>query len=285
MAEATFAEGRLDGGATWRIHYEVHGSGPDMVLLHGGGPGATGASNYARNIGELSRHFRCWVIDFPGWGRSSKNLHAFDGAGPFQRGGHAVRAFMEAVGLDRAHLVGNSFGGSAALCVAMEAPERVGRLVLMGPGGGVVAGSQGPTEGIRQLLGYYLGEGPTLQKLQAFIGNLVHDPSLLTPELIRQRFEASNDPEIRANPPLLPPPGGPGPETFISLDERLASLPHRTLFVWGLQDKVNPVAGLEAFKAIPNADFLLLSRCGHWAQWEHPRRFNEVVTRFLLDDD
>ena len=57
---------------------------------------------------------------------------------------------------------------------------------------------------------YYLGDGPSLDKLQAFIKNLVHDQSLLTPELIRQRFEASDDPEIRANPPLVPPPAGPG---------------------------------------------------------------------------
>jgi len=281
MAEAKFAEGRLEGGASWRIHYEVHGDGPDVVMLHGGGPGATGASNYGKNVQALARHFRCWVIDFPGWGRSSKNLNAFGGLGPFHNGGRAVLAFMDAMRLDRAHLVGNSFGGSSALCLAMDAPQRVGKLVLMGPGGGVVAGATGPTQGIRQLLGYYLGDGPSLEKLQAFIGHLVYDPSLLTAELIRQRFEASNDPEICANPPLVPVPDGPGKETFISLDPRLASLPHHTLFIWGLQDKVNPVAGLEPFKVMPNADYLLLSRCGHWAQWEHPDRFNDVVSSFL----
>jgi 4,5:9,10-diseco-3-hydroxy-5,9,17-trioxoandrosta-1(10),2-diene-4-oate hydrolase len=285
MSESRLASGTTATGAAWRIHYQVHGSGRDVILLHGGGPGATGASNYAKNVEALARHFRCWVIDFPGWGASSKNLDAFGAQGPFQNGGRAVSAFMDAVGLDRVHLVGNSFGGSSALCLAMDHPERVNKLVLMGPGGGVVAGATGPTEGIKQLLTYYLGEGPTLAKLQAFIGNLVHDASLITPELLRQRFEASNDPEVSANPPLVPPPGGPGRETFISLDPRLASLPHRTLFVWGLQDKVNPVAGLEPFKAIPNADYLLLSRCGHWAQWEHPQRFNDVVTSFLLHDD
>lgn len=285
MTQLKFAEGQTEGGAPWQVAYTVSGSGDDVILLHGGGPGATGLSNYSKNIEALSQHFRCWVIDFPGWGQSSKNLDAFGGLGPFHNGGRAVLAFMQAVGLARAHLVGNSFGGSAALCLAMDAPERVNKLVLMGPGGGVVPGASGPTEGIRQLLSYYQGEGPSLEKLQAFIGKLVHDTSLLTPDLIQQRFEASNDPAIRANPPLSPPPGGPGAETFISLDSRLAVLPHRTLFVWGLQDQVNPVAGLEPFKAIPNADYLLLSRCGHWAQWEHPQRFNDVVTTFLLHDN
>lgn len=281
MAAATSVEGRLSDGTSWRIHYQVQGSGPDIVLLHGGGPGATGASNYAKNVEALSRQHRCWVIDFPGWGQSSKNLSAFGAEGPFQNGARAVLAFMDAVGIASAHLVGNSFGGSAALCLAMEHATRADKLVLMGPGGGVVAGATGPTEGIKQLLTYYLGDGPSLDKLQAFIGNLVHDARLLTPELIRQRFEASNDPEIRANPPLVLQPGGPGKETFISLDPRLATLPHRALFVWGLQDKVNPVGGMEPFRAMPNADFVLLTHCGHWAQWEHPERFNDLVLSFL----
>ena len=71
-------------------------------MLHGGGPGATGASNYGKNVEALSRHHRCWVIDFPGWGRSSKNLNAFGGEGPFQNGARAVLAFMDAMGLQRA---------------------------------------------------------------------------------------------------------------------------------------------------------------------------------------
>ncbi|MGF6601224.1 4,5:9,10-diseco-3-hydroxy-5,9,17-trioxoandrosta-1(10),2-diene-4-oate hydrolase [Paraburkholderia sp. GAS448] len=281
MAETQFAGGRTETGAAWRIHYQVRGSGPDVILLHGGGPGATGASNYSRNIETLARHFRCWVIDFPGWGQSSKNLQEFGGPGPFHNGGRAVLAFMDAVGIECAHLIGNSFGGSSALCAAMDQPERFDRLVLMGPGGGVVSGATGPTDGIEQLLTYYLGEGPSVDKLRQFLGNLVYDTSVLTPELVQARFDASNDPEIRANPPLTRPPGGPGKETFISLDPRLATLEHRTLFIWGLQDKVNPVAGMEPFTKMPDADFVLLAKCGHWAQWEHAERFNALVTQFL----
>lgn len=281
MAESLFVRGHTQSGAEWNIHYQVTGTGPDMVMLHGGGPGATGASNYSKNVEALSRDYRCWVIDFPGWGQSSKNLNAFGAEGPFQNGGRAVLAFMDALGIGQAHLVGNSFGGSSALCLAMDHPERVSKLVLMGPGGGVVAGAKGPTDGIKQLLTYYLGEGPSVEKLQAFIKNLVFDQSLITPALLQQRFDASNDPAIRANPPLVPPPGGPGKETFISLDPRLASLQLRTLFVWGLQDMVNPVGGLEPFKAMPKADHLLLANCGHWAQWEHADRFNDAVLSFL----
>lgn len=275
------AQGTTADGKPWSIHYDVSGEGEDLILLHGGGPGASGQSNYGRNIGALQQAFRVWVIDLPGWGRSSKNLEAFGDIGPFQNGGRAVLAFMDAVGLRRAHLVGNSLGGSAALCLAMEHPDRVGRLVLMGPGGGVVPGSTGPTEGIQQLVGYYQGEGPTLAKLTAFIDHLVYDPSTVTPELIRQRFEASLDPEICANPPIKPRPGGPGRETFICRDPRMATLPHRAMFIWGLQDRVNPPQAIESFKVVPNADFVLLNHCGHWAQWEHADRFNDLVLSFL----
>lgn len=282
MAESQFAQGQTPNGTAWTIHYQVMGSGPNMVMLHGGGPGATGASNYSKNIEALSKHYSCWVIDFPGWGQSSKNLNAFGAEGPFQNGARAVLAFMDAMGIAKAHLVGNSFGGSAALCLAMEHPERVDKLVLMGPGGGVVAGAKGPTEGIKQLLTYYLGDGPSLEKLQTFVQNLVYDQKLITPTLLQQRFNASNDLEIRANPPLVMAPGTvPGKETFISLDPRLANLPHRTLLVWGIQDQVNLLAGMEPFKVIPNADYLLLTHCGHWAQWEHPDRFNDAVLSFL----
>lgn len=274
-------EGTTPGGSTWKIHYEVSGAGEDLILLHGGGPGATGQSNYGKNIQALAQAYRVWVIDFPGWGQSSKNLNAFGDVGPFQNGARSVVAFMDAVGIQSAHLVGNSFGGSAALCLAMEHPQRVNRMVLMGPGGGTVPGATGPTDGIRQLQGYYQGEGPTLEKLTTFIGNLVYDSQLITPELILQRFEASADPEICANPPIAPRPGGPGKETFICRDPRLSSLDHRTMFIWGLQDKVNPAAAIDSFKAMPNADYVLLNHCGHWAQWEHPARFNDLVLSFL----
>jgi pimeloyl-ACP methyl ester carboxylesterase len=276
MTESRFAE-----AAHWRIHYTVQGSGPALILLHGGGPGATGLSNYSRNIEVLSQHFTTYVIDVPGWGQSSKNLQEFGAPSPFLNGARAVKAFMDAVGIDKAHLVGNSFGGSVAYYLAMEFPERVDRLVAMGPGGAWIEGV-GPTEGIIQLLTYYAGEGPTREKLKAFIGNLVYDTSVITDELIETRFAASNDPEIAANPPLKLSAGGPPPkEWFLSNDPRLKSLPHRSLLIWGQQDKVNLPAGVTSFSVVPDQDVVLLAQCGHWAQWEQADKFNELVTWFL----
>jgi 4,5:9,10-diseco-3-hydroxy-5,9,17-trioxoandrosta-1(10),2-diene-4-oate hydrolase len=276
MSESKFAT-----GPNWSIHYTCHGTGPDLILLHGGGPGATGMSNYSRNIDALSKHFRCWVIDFPGWGKSSKNLESFGAPGPFVNGARAVKAFMDSQAIAKAHVVGNSFGGSSAYYLALEFPDRVDRLITMGPGGAWVEG-KGLTPGILQLLTYYLGEGPTREKLSAFLQNLVHDTSVLTPELIDQRFEASNNPEITANPPLKPPAGGPPPKQFyLSEDPRLKTMTHRSLLIWGQQDKVNIPEGVASFSVVPNQDVVLFGNCGHWAQWEHADKFNELVLWFL----
>lgn len=282
MRLENFANGTHEGAA-WSMHYTVKGQGPTLILLHGGGPGATGASNYSRNIDVLSAHFTTYVIDMLGWGQSSKNLQIFGSPSPFMNGAHALRAFMDAVGISKAHLIGNSFGGAVAYCMALEYPDRVERLVTMGPGGAYIEG-QGPTPGIIQLVTYYMGEGPTREKLSAFLQNLVYDVSVLTPELIDARFAASNDPQITANPPLTLPPGGSLPrQAYLSEDPRLKTLTHQCLLIWGQQDKVNLPAGAQSFSVIPNQDMVLLSQCGHWAQWEQSRKFNALVLEFLRD--
>ena len=148
-----------------RIFYAEAGTGPAVVLLHGGGPGASGVSNYSRNIDALAAHFRVIVPDMPGYGRSAKKLDQSD---PFGGLAAAIRGLVDVLAIDTAHLIGNSYGGAAALRLALDAPQRVGRLILMGPGGiGTTRGR--PTAGLNSLFGYYGGDGPSRAKLEAFI--------------------------------------------------------------------------------------------------------------------
>ena len=145
------------------------------MLLHGGGPGATGASNYARNIDAFaSAGYRVLVPDMPGYGRSSKEL---DHSDPFGDLAMFVRGLLDALEVDKAHLVGNSYGGAAALRLALDRPDRVARLVLMGPGG-IGTTRALPTKGLTELMNYYAGEGPSREKLRSFIRDyLVFDSS------------------------------------------------------------------------------------------------------------
>lgn len=263
-----------------QIHLHEFGAGPPVLMLHGGGPGASGLSNYARNIDALAARFRVLVPDLPGYGGSSKGVNSED---PFGDLAAAMLALLDALDIDRAHVVGNSLGGASALRMALEQPGRVDRLVLMGPGG-IGISQAAPTDGLKRLLGYYAGEGPTLEKLRTFIcQDLVFDGSRITEDVLRERFEASIDPEVIANPPLRAPKDL---EAFkrldLLLDPRLRALAHRTLVLWGTADRVNPATGAMALQArLPACDVYLFSRTGHWVQWERADEFNAVVAAFL----
>ncbi|NHU46996.1 alpha/beta fold hydrolase [Rhodococcus opacus] len=256
------------------------GTGPPVVLLHGGGPGASGVSNYSRNIEPLAQHFRVLVPDMPGYGRSAKGV---DGSDPFGYLADHIRGMLDVLGIDRAHLVGNSYGGACALRLALDTPHRVDKLVLMGPGG--VGTTRGlPTAGLKSLLGYYGGDGPSLDKLRTFIHTyLVYDGDAVPDSLIQTRYESSIDPEVVANPPLQRPSS---PRTLwrmdFTRDPRLARLATPTLVMWGRDDKVNKPRGAAMLgRRMPNADVLLTANTGHWVQWERADFFNAVTTAFL----
>ncbi|MFD5093697.1 alpha/beta fold hydrolase [Amycolatopsis thailandensis] len=256
-----------------------------MVLLHGGGPGATGASNYVRNIDVLAAAgYRVLVPDMPGYGRSSKELDQSD---PFGDLAIFVRGLLDALDVERAHLVGNSYGGAAALRLALDRPDRVEKLVLMGPGG-IGSTRRPPTKGLSALLGYYGGDGPSRAKLDSFIrGQLVFDASSVPDELIDLRYRASVDPEVVANPPLRRPSGRGALRTLWRMDftrdrARVARCEVPTLVVWGTHDKVNrPAGGPWLARTMPDCDLHLFARTGHWAQYEQAHRFNRLLLDWL----
>ncbi|WP_442800080.1 alpha/beta fold hydrolase [Nocardia sp. NBC_01730] len=147
------------------IFFSATGSGPAVVLLHGGGPGASGLSNYSRNLDALAQHFRVIAPDLPGYGRSTKHIDQSDPFGDLAR---AVGGLLDELGVASAHLVGNSYGGAAALRLAMDRPEKVDRMILMGPGG-IGTTRALPTKGLRELLAYYGDSGPSRDKIARFI--------------------------------------------------------------------------------------------------------------------
>jgi 4,5:9,10-diseco-3-hydroxy-5,9,17-trioxoandrosta-1(10),2-diene-4-oate hydrolase len=249
-------------------------------MLHGGGAGANGLSNYGRNIEALSAHFRVIVADMPGYGASTKGLDQSDVFGDLAQ---TMIGLLDAMGIAQTHVIGNSLGGACALRMALDAPDRVGRIVLMGPGGiGTTRGL--PTEGLKKLIGYYKGDGPSLEKLQDFIRNyLVFDGTRVPDTLIEARYAASIDPEVVASPPLQ----GPGSldaamKMDFTRDKRLKALPHHILVLWGREDKVNkPAGGRTLARTLRNCDLYEFANTGHWVQWERADEFNAVTLSFL----
>jgi 4,5:9,10-diseco-3-hydroxy-5,9,17-trioxoandrosta-1(10),2-diene-4-oate hydrolase len=259
------------------------GEGPPVVMLHGGGPGASGVSNYSRNIDPLAEHFRVIVPDLPGYGRSAKGVDQSD---PFGYLADMIRGLLDELGVGTACLVGNSYGGAAALRLALDTPQRVGKLVLMGPGGiGTTRGV--PTAGLKSLLAYYGDDGPSRDKLATFIRNyLVYEGACVPDSLIDTRYAASVDPEVVADPPLRRPSGPTALRTLwrmdLTRDKRLKHLQTPTLVLWGRDDKVNrPSGGPMLANLMPNAELVMTSRTGHWMQWERAELFNRIAVDFL----
>ncbi|MFN3767064.1 MAG: alpha/beta fold hydrolase [Ectopseudomonas guguanensis] len=256
------------------------GTGHPLLMLHGGGAGASGLSNYSRNIEALSRQFRVLVVDMPGYGQSSKGVERSD---PFGDLANTMLGLLDVLQIESAHVVGNSLGGACALRMALEAPTRVSALVLMGPGGVNVTRSL-PTTGLKLLLDYYNGEGPTLEKITRFIREyLVYDGSQVSDAMIEERYRSSIDPEVIAAPPLRRPDSLKAAWRMdFTRDPRLTRCEVPTLVLWGTADKVNrPSGGRTLQKLLPNCDLYLFCKTGHWVQWERAEEFNAVVGSFL----
>src|SRR5271166_5770268 len=274
------ASGRIIRAAGRDIFVVEVGEGPPLLMLHGGGPGATGMSNFPRNIPTLADRFRVIAPDMPGYGRSSKGLDRKDPFGDLATG---MLGLLDALGVERAHVLGNSLGGACALRLALEAPERAYRLVLLGPGG-IDTSRRPPTEGLLHLLDYYSGEGPTREKFEQFLRkDLVFDGAALPDALIAARYAASIDSEVVANPPLVRPKDLSNARALdLTLDLRLSGLQTPTLVLWGVEDRVNPASGCRSLQdQMPNCDLYLFSRTGHWVQWERAAQFNEATIAFL----
>ena len=263
------------------LNYEEAGTGPPVVLLHGGGPGASGASNFARNLPVFAERFRTLVIDQPGYGKSDKppvqgNYFTF--------AAHALAGLLDEVGLDRVHLVGNSLGGGTAVRFALDYPERAGRLVLMGPGGlSLNVFAPDPTEGVKRLAEFAAPPGPSREKMAAFLRTLVFDQRLVTDDLIDERYAAACDPQALA---ALASMGASffDPASYEAglLWREAHRLRNRVLLIWGREDRVNPVDGaLVALKLIRRAQLHVFGGCGHWAQLEKFDEFNRLALQFL----
>ena len=276
MNDDVTAASRFVDAPDGKVHYQQWGKGPAIILIHGGGAGAYGYSNYRKNVGPLSKRNTVIVLDLPGYGQSAQRAQP---DGLIVALANAVRDVMDHAGIETASLVGNSLGGMTSLRFALDTPGRVDTLVLMGPGGGLPILSPFPTEGLQRMLDFYAGEGPTLEKLSRITDLLVYDRSTITDELLQERLKIATLPETVANPPLRALMAHPKDHLWNQGIDKIAC---PTLIIWGAEDRVLPLdAGFILRRLIPNADMHIFAKCGHWAQWERPDEFNALVNQFV----
>ncbi|WP_372494659.1 alpha/beta fold hydrolase [Mycobacterium colombiense] len=266
---------------SWKIHYNEAGEGHPVVLLHGSGPGATGWSNFAPNIGALAEWFRVLAVDMPGWGES-------DSVSAQERDHRAaLLEFLDAMEIEKAAVVGNSMGAATALSFAAAYPDRVSYMVMMG---GVVmaqpmmfAPGGGPSEGLKALFAAY--RDPSPESMKRLVNVMTFDPAFGSDELAAARSEnALRHPEHLQNfvagldAQMVFLKGLNGEPTV----QQIAAIATPTLLIHGRDDRVISYENsLRLVSVIPDSRLLLMNRCGHWAQLEHADEFNRIVTQFV----
>lgn len=255
-------------------NYHVQGeTGPAVVLLHGSGPGVSAWTNWKRVIPALADKFRVFAPDMAGFGYTERKE---DLQYDIKLWSKHLLAFLDAVGLEKVSLVGNSFGGSLALAAAARHPDRFERLVLMG----TPCDKFTMTRGLRAGWDYT----PSRENMRSTMAHFPYDTSVITDELVEDRYQASLIPGAQEGlRKLLAKPNEEGDTPLSGMPEQVvATIQHPTLILHGREDHVIPVEmGLRLGRSMPNAQFHMFGRCGHWVQAERFDDFLALTRRHL----
>lgn len=259
--------------ADHKTNYHESGEGVPLFLLHGSGPGVSGWTNWSKTIGQFDDKWRVIVPDIAGFGFTEFKE---DSKYNIKLWVHHLIGIMDALGIEKASFVGNSFGGALAIGLALFDPSRVDKLILLG----TPAGEFVQTPGLRGAWTYE----PSVENMRSLLELFPYDKSFITDELVKSRYEASaREGAQEALRKLLPKPKDDGVTMVRGFpDTSLVNIQAPTLVVHGREDNVvPPECGLLLAKTIPNADLYLFGQCGHWVQTEQSEKFVSIVRQFL----
>lgn len=257
-----------------KTNYLEAGEGPDVLLIHGSGPGVTAYANWRLVIPALAADFHVVAPDMVGFGFTDRPADVEYGV---QTWADQTVALMDSLDIEKASIVGNSFGGAIALRIAARHPDRVDRLVLMG-----TMGVSFPiTEGLERVWGYE----PSFENMRKVLDVFAYNRELVPDELAEVRYRASMQPGFQESfAAMFPAPRQRWVEAMATPEEDIRRLPHRTLIVHGREDQVIPVdTSLRLIQIIDNAELHVFGHCGHWTQIEKSAEFNRLVRDFLAD--
>jgi 2-hydroxy-6-oxonona-2,4-dienedioate hydrolase len=263
------------GGIATRALMSGHGQDEALIFLHGTGGHAEA---FGRNLRAHGRRFRTYAIDLVGHGYSDKPRIAYEISDYVKQ----VVDFLDAEGIERTAISGESLGGWVAARLAAQCPERVTKLVL-NTAGGLTADP--PVMAAIRRLTLEAVESPTEEMIRRRLEWLMADPQRVTPELVAvrqaiysqaafraviERILCLQDMEVRTRNLLSAP--------------ELSSIEAPTLVVWTTHD---PTAGIEVGKRfvqlIHGARMVVMSGCGHWPQFESAAEFDRIHIDFLTD--
>lgn len=254
-------------------NYHDLGSGDPLLLIHGSGPGVSSYANWRLQLPVFAENFRVLALDMAGFGYTTA---PDDISYTRERWLQQIVDFLDALGIEKVSVVGNSFGGSMALGLAVHHPERVNKLILMGSVGVPFS----LTDGLDKVWGYQ----PSEEAMGDLMRNtFAHDGTRVTDDMIRGRYAASVRPGIaEAFSSMFPAPRQRWVDSMAYTFDELQNIEHETLLVHGREDKVIPLeTSLTMMQLIPNSRLHVFGKCGHWTQIEHADAFAALVTEFL----
>jgi len=263
----------------WRTRVLEAGDGAEETIMLLPGTGGH-LEAYSRNIGPLAQRYRVVAYDYPGHGYTTLTDHDLE----IDEYSAHLLGLMDALGVERAHLSGESLGGWIAAKFAAAHPERVGRIALNTPGGTMARPEVMAT--IRDL-SQAAADDPSPERVRSRLEWLMAHPESVTDELVETRraiyaqpgFSDSmrhilclQDPEVRRR--------------NLIEDDELRAITTPALVVWTSNDPSGPAgAGMRMAELIPDGRFELISDAGHWPQWEQSEQFNALLLDFLAEGD
>ncbi|WP_020394561.1 alpha/beta fold hydrolase [Thiolinea disciformis] len=254
-------------------NYHDVGSGEPVLLIHGSGPGVSAWANWRLTMPSLAEAFRVIAPDMAGFGFSERPENY-----TYNMDNWVTQALglLDALGIQRASVVGNSFGGALALALAIRHPDRVNKLVLMGSVGVPFT----ITEGLDRVWGYQ----PSLEAMKALLDIFAYSRELVNDELANLRYQASIRPGFQESfSAMFPAPRQRWVDAMASKLEDIRALPHQTLIIHGREDQVIPLQNAyDLLGLIQRAELHVFGQCGHWTQIEYAPAFNMLVKHFLL---
>ena len=255
-------------------NYHDVGDGFPALFIHGSGPGVSAWANWRLVMPALSERLRVIAPDMAGFGFSERPAGI-----RYDLDTWVAQAIglLDALGLEQADVVGNSFGGALALAMAIRHPQRVRRLVLMGS----VGVPFDITEGLDAVWGYT----PSFENMRRIMDYFAWDRSLVNDELAELRYRASIRPGFQESfGAMFPAPRQRWVDALASREEDIRALPQETLIVHGRDDRVIPLlTSLKLVEWIDRSQLHVYGRCGHWTQIEHAARFAKLVGDFLTE--
>jgi pimeloyl-ACP methyl ester carboxylesterase len=255
------------------VHVEQAGAGEPVVLIHG-----FGASTYSwrKVMPALAASHRVVAIDLNGFGYTQRPATRASYTREAQA--RLVLGTLDALGIDRAHIVGHSYGGGLTLYLASRHPERFRTMVLVDSSAPTYSDDRRSRAAALRPLDALFVRSFVLRPNAVRKGLLrsYYDDSLVTPELVRAYLDRLAVEGVSYAFYGLTAPAPPGEPVELETIEVPA------LVVWGAHDTlISPETGRRAAARLPHSEFFLFEKSGHLPMEEEPEEFLRVVLPFL----